>query len=330
MSPFQPQLRSKSGGMKKRPLVAYLTLVTLLSCGFVYGMWQLGQSGHYLAGAYMFSPAVAALITRLFFHERGFQDAHLGPGKPRHYLRFWGFALAIVALSFVMYTLLGAISWDFSGDTFLVQLREQMALSGRDIADLPAGLTPKTTLFLFLIGGLTLFNIPMTIVGFGEEFGWRGILFPQLCRRHLVPGLIVGGLIWFAWHVPLTLIMPESAPSGPWERAGNTLVLAIGSILTFVFLSYVYARSGSIWVASFVHAVINNGSRSFAYFAVVQNQLLANVGLALAMLAAVVLLHVRKELKVLGEFLTRGSRSGLILDRPGTAPASAAKTTSSG
>jgi CAAX protease family protein len=290
--------------MKKRPLMAYLVLVTLISGGFIIGMKLMGKTGYYLAGPYMLGPAIAAIITRLFFYKARFKDAHLRFGRWQDYLRFWAITLGIVLLSYVVYTLLGSISWDFSGETFLVQMKGQMALSGQDINDLPAGLTPRMMLLIFLVGGLTVFNIPMVIAGFGEEFGWRGFMFPQLCRSRLVAGFIIGGLIWFAWHLPLIFIMPNTMDFTVWQHICNGVVLGIGSICTFVFFAYVYAKSGSIWVVSLVHAVFNNGSRSFSYFATVENQLLANFGLMVTMVAVVAFLYFRKEFNVFERFLS--------------------------
>lgn len=288
--------------MKNKPLFAYLAILVLLSGGFITGVKLAGKAGNYLAGAYMFGPAIAAVITRLFFYEKRFKDAHLGFGRLKDYLRFWLWTLILIVISYLLYTLLGSISWDFSGNTFLEQLEKQMALSGQDIGDLPQGMTPRMMLILFFLGGLTLFNIPMTLAGFGEEFGWRGLLFPQLCRHRLIPGFIAGGLIWFAWHVPLTLVIPSTTHFAAWEQAVNAAILALGSIFTFIFFAYVYARTGSIWVASFVHAVFNNGSRSFSYFATVENQILANLGLALAMIGVVWFLYIKKEFRVFDAF----------------------------
>lgn len=297
--------------MKRQPLTPYLLLVALISGTFIVAMKLMGKSGNYLGGAYMLTPAIAALITRLFFHEARFRDAHLAFGRAKDYVRFWAITLGIVAISYVVYTALGSISWDLSGSTFLEQLREQMALSGKSIDDLPSGMTPKMMLVIFFFGGLTLFNIPMIVAGFGEEFGWRGLLFPLLCRGHLARGFIIGGCIWFAWHVPLMFVMPAAAPSTPSQHAANAAVLAAGSIFTFIFFAYAYARSGSIWVAALVHAVFNNGARSFAYFATVENQLLANLGLTLTMLGVVVFLYLRNQFTVFEEFLAERDPSGM-------------------
>ena len=290
--------------MKKKPLIAYLALVALLSGGFIVGMKVMGKSGYYLAGPYMLGPAIAAILTRVFFYENGFRDAHLGFGKLKDYLKFWGFTLGVVLLSYVMYTIFDAVSWDFSGNTFLTQLKDQMAVSGQDINDLPGGLTPKYMLLLFFVGGLTLFNIPLVVVGFGEEFGWRGLMFPLLYRVKPWIGFVAGGLIWFGWHVPLLLIMPNTVAFTPWQHACNVALLAVGSVCAFAFFAYVYAKSATIWVASFTHAVFNNASRSFSYFTKVEDQLLANLALTCAMIAVVAFLHFRNEFRVIKVFLS--------------------------
>ncbi len=290
--------------MKRRPLRAYLVLVILISAGFIVGMKLVGKTGYYLAGPYMFGPALAAILTRLFFYQHKFTDAHLRFGRWQAYLQFWGITLGIVLLSNVMYTLLGSITWDFSGETFLSRLKDQMALSDQRMEDLPAGFTPKSMLVFFFIGGLTVFNIPLVIAGFGEEFGWRGFMFPQLCRTRLVAGFVIGGLIWFTWHIPLIFIMSNPTDFTTLQHIFNGITLVIGSICTFVFFAYVYARSKSIWVVSLVHVVFNNGSQSFSYFANIESQLMANIGMTITMIAVVAFLYLRKELTVFKNFLS--------------------------
>jgi membrane protease YdiL (CAAX protease family) len=290
--------------MKKKPLTAYFSLIIFLSASFIIGMKVMGKSGYYLAGFYMFGPAIAAIISRLFFYENKFKDAHLGFGRLRDYLRFWGITIGIIVLSYLMFTLFGSVSWDFSGDTFLVQLEEQMTLSGQDINDLPAGLTPKMMLIIFFVGGLTIFNVPLILIGFGEEFGWRGFMFPQLYQIRPWIGFVLGGLLWFAWHIPLFFIMPNTVDFTPWQHMLNAVILALGTICTFVFFAFVYVRSGSIWIASFVHAVFNNGSRSFSYLAKVEDQIMANLALTVTMAIIVGIMYIRKDFKVFPEFFS--------------------------
>ena len=170
--------------MIPRSLTAYFVILIILCAGFVVGSQMMGEQGAYLAQGYMLTPAIAALITRLFFHKPRFQDAKLRFGRSRDYLRYWILGLGITALSYAIYTLLGAIRWDFTGQVFLDRLAEQFAATGQDMLEtVPPGFTPQMMLWLFTIGGFTVFNImPGLISGFGEEFGHRGFMFPALYR----------------------------------------------------------------------------------------------------------------------------------------------------
>ncbi|MBN2091776.1 CPBP family intramembrane metalloprotease [candidate division KSB1 bacterium] len=259
-----------------------------------------GQKGAYLAQIYMLTPAIAAIITRLFFYQPKFSDANLRFGKIRDYFKFWFISIGITVLSYIFFTLLGGIMWDLSGQVFLDKLAQQLAATGKDInASLPPGFTPKIMLIIFFVGGLTFLNIlPGIITGFGEEFGHRGFMFPLLYKIKPWVGIVVGGLIWYGWHLPLTFVIPQTTHYPLWQNVINFSVLAIGSICSFTYLAYVYIKSKSVWVTSVAHITLNNSAASFSYFAVIQNQILANVGLMLTMIIVVAVLYYKKELDV--------------------------------
>jgi len=284
--------------MKNASLIAYFAILIILCAAFVVGARMMGKQGAYLAQGYMLTPAIAALITRLFFYKLRFKDANLRFGRAKDYLKYWLFALGITVLSYLMYTLLGAIRWDFSGQVFLDRLAEQFAATGQDITNtLPPGFTPQMMLWIFAIGGLTVFNIlPGLITGFGEEFGHRGFMFPAL--YHIKPwvGFIVGGLIWFAWHIPISFMIPQMVEISLRTAILNFTILAIGSVCAFTYLAYVYVKSGSIFVTSIAHIAMNNAAASLSYFVVIQDQTLANLGLTLTMLIVVAIMIFQKML----------------------------------
>ena len=295
--------------MKARSLIIYFILLIILCAGFVIGARMMGERGVYLAGGYMLTPAIAALITRFIFHKPRFKDANLRLGRFRDYIRFWLYSLGITVLSFALFTLSGAIRWDISGQVFLNSMAQQFAATGEDMmAPLPEGFTPQMMLWLFVIGGLTVFNImPGIISGFGEEFGHRGFMFPFLFPNKPILGLIFGGLLWYAWHLPLTLIIPATSSIPLWQTILNHVTAIIGSICTHTYLCYVYARSRSIFVPSIAHIAMNNASRSFAYFVVIQNQFTANIAQYLVMFVVVAILYFRKEFEIIPEFLSTES-----------------------
>ena len=145
---------------KTKPLLIYFAILIILCAGFVIGARMMGQQGLYLAGAYMLTPVIAALLTRLFFYKPHFRDANLRFDRFRDYMKFWLYSLGITAVSFVVFTLFSSIHWDFSGKVFLDLLAQQFAATGQDmLASLPPGFTPQMMLWLFVIGGLTVFNI---------------------------------------------------------------------------------------------------------------------------------------------------------------------------
>jgi len=289
---------------QNKSLVIYFVILSALCFGFIFGAKALGQKGAFLAQGYMLTPAIAAILTRLFFYPLKFKDANLTVGKFRDYAKFWVISLGITMLSYVFFTAFGAITWDFSGEVFIARLTGQFAAAGQNIHDnLPQGFTPKTMLMLFFIGGLTFLNIlPGMITGFGEEFGHRGFMFPLLYKIRPWVGLFIGGLIWYAWHLPLALVIPKTVDYPLWQDICNFFILGIGGVCTFIYLSYVYVKSKSVFVTSISHIVMNNSAASFSYFAIIQNQVLANAALCLTMLIVVAILYYKKGFEKFGEY----------------------------
>lgn len=275
--------------MKKNPLLAYFACLSLLSAAVILTINALGEKGVYFAQVYMLTPALAAIITRLFFYEKKFSDANLRLGKARHWLQFWLISALLAGISYLFFTLFYAVSWDFSGQSFLDKLEIQFNQSGQKMEDtLPPGFTPQLMLTLYFIGSLTVFNIlPGLITGMGEEFGHRGMMFRFMAEKNLKVALVLGGLIWFAWHLPLGWIMPTTQEAELWEMVLNSLLLGIGSICTHTYFAYVLMKTRSIWIAALAHITFNNASTALSFFVSINDQTRANAGLVLTMVLAV-------------------------------------------
>lgn len=294
---------------KKSSLITYFILLFTFCTAIIIGVKMLGRQGAYLAQLYMLTPAIAAIITRLFFYQPKFSDANLRLGSIIHYLKFWFISICITSLSYVLFTLLGGITWDLTGQVFLDRLTQQFTAAGQDInASLPPGFNPTTMLVIYFVGGLTIFNIlPGIITGFGEEFGHRGFMFPSLYKIKPWVGIIIGGLIWYAWHLPLAFVIPQTVHYPFWQNLLNFIILAIGSVCTFTYLAYIYVKSKSVWVTSLAHIAMNNSAASFSYFAVIRNHILANIGLTVTMLIVVAILYSTKELDIFPKYFQDNS-----------------------
>ena len=113
-----------------------------------------------------------------------------------------------------------------------------------------------------------------SFAAFGEEAGWRGYMMPKLLRifvtddtaiskgkkiRGTILACITGGIIWGLWHAPLTCTghnFGTDYPGFPYVGIARMCLLCtlLGMMLTFITV-----KSGSVWPAAIMHAVLNAG-----------------------------------------------------------------------
>jgi len=174
----------------------------------------------------MLTPMIAALIMRLFVSKEGLKGSLGLLRSPKYYL----VALVIPAVFFTAVILivqalgLGEFRWS------------------------------ETGWFAYLM--LMLSALVVTLLTFGEEYGWRGYLLPRLLPLGEIRASLLLGVIWALWHLPL-LVAGLNYP-------GVNVWLAI-IVFTFVTvaLSFTYtwvyvASSGSVLVTAVFHASTNN------------------------------------------------------------------------
>lgn len=108
--------------------------------------------------------------------------------------------------------------------------------------------------YLFFIGILALFSPGGFVRIVGEEFGWRGYLYPELLKLHpklsLVISTFIVGVVWFSFHLPYFTVLAPAAPN-------EIPYLIIGSIGVFFganwFMIWTYLKTKSIWPAMILH-----------------------------------------------------------------------------
>lgn len=92
---------------------------------------------------------------------------------------------------------------------------------------------------------------------FGEEIGWRGLLFPQLRQRFsFAHASLITGAIWAIWH--FAVIIQGAYLDASHVPLGAGLLLFTISMIgqTFVY-TWLRERSDSIWPAACIHASYN-------------------------------------------------------------------------
>src|SRR5688500_2802887 len=75
-----------------------------------------------------------------------------------------------------------------------------------------------------------------SLLSFGEELGWRGYMTTRLVQAKVPAPLVVGAIIWGAYHVPLILWGDYSTSSLPALSAALFMVCVVFVGLFFAWL----------------------------------------------------------------------------------------------
>jgi len=192
----------------------------------------------------MFFPAIITIVFRLIRKE-GFRKIGWGLGK-------WWYAIPAIyvplVFTLVIVYILEALNWA----TLSVFIFD----NGMVDSNVPLVLGNQTQSIAFFAVNLAISFIGICLIGsifaFGEEFGWRGHLQEKFLRKFgLNRGLIILGIVWGYWHLPL-ILMGYNFPNYP--VLGAFLLMPIGTIFAGIFEGWIYLRSRSIWMPVLVHA----------------------------------------------------------------------------
>jgi membrane protease YdiL (CAAX protease family) len=109
--------------------------------------------------------------------------------------------------------------------------------------------------FLLLVTVRLVIGVPIAaIAAAGEEIGWRGYMLTRLIELGVPRPILVSGLIWGIWHVPLIL-------AGVYAAGPHPLLAAVMFVVVIVAQAHVLARvrlaSGSVWPAVVGHSAWN-------------------------------------------------------------------------
>ncbi|MFD0481973.1 CPBP family intramembrane glutamic endopeptidase [Kineococcus sp. GCM10028916] len=110
---------------------------------------------------------------------------------------------------------------------------------------------------LLLVSYLPMLALQVVTTALAEEPGWRDFALPRLQTRFgAVPGTVLLGLLWGAWHLPLFLTEWGGWPDVSWTHPA--LFIASCVPLSLV-MTWVFNRSGqSVPLVMLLHAGINS------------------------------------------------------------------------
>lgn len=228
----------------RRGVALYLALVALCSGLVEAALLRDGRpidQQPLLILLLMWVPGLVSIVCRLVLRE-GVSDVSFRFGG-RHGWRMLGLAwFYAVPVGLIAY---GA-SWGLGLDQF--QGPHHVSFFSGDTW--PPAVRFIVQLALCLSIG-TLFSM---ISAAGEELGWRGYMLTRLVEAGMPRPVLVSGLIWAAWHLPLIV-------SGQYAAGPHPILSACMFVPSVVAAAYICARvrleSGSVWPAVMFHAAWN-------------------------------------------------------------------------
>jgi uncharacterized protein len=215
----------------RRGLAVYFALVVVLSGAIeAYIIFINPEFFQATIGilALMWSPAAASVIARLVLRE-GFSDVSFRFGGLRTlpwYALGLGVPLAVGILAYGAAWLTGLVGVQGGAVAFLVGLVVTGAIGA----------------------------VQGCLFTAGEEIGWRGYMLTRLVDAGVPRPVLVSGLIWAGWHLPL--IFASIYAAGPYPALSALLFVVSVTSMSFVF-ARMRLETGSIWPVIFAHSAWN-------------------------------------------------------------------------
>lgn len=192
----------------------------------------------------MFTPTLASVIARLTLRE-GFGDVSFRVGGRR--------GAQTILLALILPVIVGLVAYGIAWSTGLAEFTPPGS------ATFPAVTNPLALLGLQYISVLNIGFLIALVLAAVEEIGWRGYMLTRLIDARVPQPVLVSGLIWALWHVPMIL-------GGLYAVGPNPLVSSLWFIVAVTVASFLYAHlrlaTGSIWPAIMLHGAWNNTIQS--------------------------------------------------------------------
>jgi uncharacterized protein len=231
--------------MKERKSIIMFLILVIFSSAIVDFIWIRGGEAATVKGIsalLMWCPGAAALIVRRIYYKKqsllGFNKC-----KSKYMIAAVLIPLAYIAVSYGLY-------WLINSGSFLGRLNipTQVAANYTDKVRTDSAAAALITWAVTVISSI--------IAAAGEEIGWRGFLLPQMTKMwNFKKAVIVSGLIWAVWHMPIMISGLYNSGTPIWYQ----LPMFTIDILAFtLIISLLRMKSKSVWPAIFIHAFHNN------------------------------------------------------------------------
>jgi membrane protease YdiL (CAAX protease family) len=227
----------------RRGLLLYFSLVIAASAACEAVMIRAGRPIEEQQGMtflLMWTPGLASLVCRAVLRE-GIRDVSFKL-RGKH-------GLSMLALGWLTPLAVGLVAYGAAWATGL-------ATFAAPAGDAMLAHAPPALRFAASVGlNLTLGVVFGALSASGEEIGWRGYMLTRLVDSGVPRPVLLSGVVWALWHVPLIV-------SGLYAAGPHPVLSALLFAPNVVAAGYLAARlrleSGSVWPAVVFHASWNS------------------------------------------------------------------------
>ena len=239
-----------------------LTWGVLIPAGIMLGTFENGEASAPammgIIGVSMFFPLIGAIISNLACKPEDRIDLCWKPrikGNVRRYLTAWFGTIAIAIAGSALFFALNTRLFDPSMQSYI----EQMAASaGLPIDQVMAAAPQGAMLASLIVFSVLVAPLINAIPAFGEELGWRGMLFPTLLERTSPrTAAVISGAIWGIWHAPAIAMGHNYGMGYDGFPIVGILIMVLACTALGAFLCCLRMRSGSVWPCALAHGAFN-------------------------------------------------------------------------
>ncbi|MBG0771405.1 MAG: CPBP family intramembrane metalloprotease [Anaerolineaceae bacterium] len=238
--------------------ISWLTAVVIYLTGGLQNSPMLSIEGSeislaylLLATAYMFGPAIANILTRLFTRE-GKTDLLLEPKFNQKRWVFWLLAWFIPGVLIILGAVIFYLFFPQYYDPQLTLVTEQLEAVGSTTT-----LSPWTIVVLQVLQAILFAPVLNAISTFGEEFGWRGYLQSKLMPLGARKAVLLTGVIWGVWHWPVILMGYNYGLDYFGAPFLGPLTMVLFTTALAVTLGWLTIKAQSVWPAVIGHGALN-------------------------------------------------------------------------
>ena len=254
--------------MKKR-LAIYLAVTfglswgLLIPAGIALGTFENGENSSAtmlgLISISMFFPLVGALVANAASSPEDRCELAWRPLVRQNVSRYLAAWLLPTVLTLLGSAVFFALNPQWFDPTMRSYIETVVATTGQSADQLMAEQPP----FLAVVVSTALSAIAVApfinmIPAFGEELGWRGMLYPTLAE--FMPkraAALVSGVIWGVWHAPVIAMGHNFGMGYAGFPVVGILTMTLTCTAMACWLSYLRSRSETVWTCALAHGAFN-------------------------------------------------------------------------